>query len=194
MINSHAWRLAGAMAVLGCGGTKPATAPGSERVVLSKDQPPTGYVELRSLTSQSGKGCGVFGQSGSREDAEARLRNDAQQLGATYVRVTSEQAPGPNHQCTEHEYKVSGIAYRQASPVRAASAVPTPPAPTSAALPERVCVPGATQACLGSGACQGAQACRDDASGFLPCDCGPVSPNAEKPISARAASASFTSQ
>jgi hypothetical protein len=35
-----------------------------------------------------------------------------------------------------------------------------------------VCVPGATQACLGPGACQGAQACRDDGSGYGSCDCG----------------------
>lgn len=36
------------------------------------------------------------------------------------------------------------------------------------------CVPGATQACVGSGACKGGQACRGDGSGFGPCDCGPA--------------------
>jgi hypothetical protein len=35
-----------------------------------------------------------------------------------------------------------------------------------------VCVPGATQVCLGPGACQGAQTCRDDGSGYEPCNCG----------------------
>jgi hypothetical protein len=51
-----------------------------------------------------------------------------------------------------------------------------PPAP-SAAPPTRdlarsICTPGATQACVGSGACSGGQACRPDGTGFGPCDCG----------------------
>lgn len=34
------------------------------------------------------------------------------------------------------------------------------------------CTPGATQACLGPGACEGAQMCLADGSGFGACDCG----------------------
>jgi len=34
------------------------------------------------------------------------------------------------------------------------------------------CTPGATQACVGAGACAGGQACRPDGSGFTSCDCG----------------------
>lgn len=45
-------------------------------------------------------------------------------------------------------------------------------APVSAESPKRVCVPGATQACLGPGACAGAQACNDAGSSYGPCDCG----------------------
>lgn len=37
---------------------------------------------------------------------------------------------------------------------------------------ERVCEPGETQTCRGPGACNGAQACRDDGSGWGACDCG----------------------
>ena len=166
--------LGGFAALLGCSGAKPEPAvPGAASIVLSKDAPPATYAELQSLTAQSGKGCGMFGEGGSREEAEAKLRNAAQRLGATYVRITNEQAPGPNHACMEHEYKLSGVAYRSADPKSAAPAAPAP------AL-ERVCTPGATQACLGPGACQGAQACRNDASGFLPCDCG--APTSEMPV------------
>lgn len=35
-----------------------------------------------------------------------------------------------------------------------------------------VCTKGATQACVGPGACQGGQVCLADGSGFGPCDCG----------------------
>jgi hypothetical protein len=38
--------------------------------------------------------------------------------------------------------------------------------------PPRVCVPGASRACVGPGGCNGGQACRPDGSGFGPCDCG----------------------
>ncbi len=37
---------------------------------------------------------------------------------------------------------------------------------------ERLCTPGETQACLGAGACNGAQACSADGQGFGACDCG----------------------
>ena len=45
-------------------------------------------------------------------------------------------------------------------------------ATASAARSTVLCTPGATQTCLGPGACAGAQACRTDGAGFMPCDCG----------------------
>ena len=48
------------------------------------------------------------------------------------------------------------------------SKAPPPPSPT----PVRVCVPGATQSCVGPAACSGGQACLPDGSGFGSCDCG----------------------
>jgi hypothetical protein len=58
----------------------------------------------------------------------------------------------------------------------AAHAVPgqskAPSAPPPAPKPARVCVPGATQSCVGPAACSGGQACLSDGSGFGPCDCG----------------------
>jgi hypothetical protein len=43
----------------------------------------------------------------------------------------------------------------------------------SAAPPGKACVRGVTQACLGPGACKGAQNCLPDGSGYDRCDCGP---------------------
>ncbi len=169
-----------------CGGNPPPQSAAARGVVLSEQAPPSGYVRVRELRVTSGKGCGVLGQAGSREGAEALLRDEAAKLGASYVQVTRFVPPPPNHQCLEHEHELRGVAYRDPADAPPASvgrgSPPTPvasPAPTAAAAvaaPPRVCVPGATQACLGPGACQGAQACRDDASGFSPCDCGPRSP------------------
>ena len=48
-----------------------------------------------------------------------------------------------------------------------------PPAASSAPAPTGGrCFPGTTQACLGPGACKGAQTCQDDGARFAPCDCG----------------------
>lgn len=47
------------------------------------------------------------------------------------------------------------------------------PAPTPTKAP--ICAPGSTQACVGTAACNGGQACKTDGSGYEPCDCGPPS-------------------
>lgn len=48
---------------------------------------------------------------------------------------------------------------------------PAPPEPVDAGPPQ-VCVPNATQECVGAGACKGGQSCLPDGSGFTECDCG----------------------
>jgi hypothetical protein len=55
-------------------------------------------------------------------------------------------------------------------------APPSPPAPSIAPPPARACVPGATQVCVGLGACSGGQACLPDGSGFGPCNCASSAP------------------
>jgi hypothetical protein len=57
-----------------------------------------------------------------------------------------------------------------------------PPSPAVSPEPERVCVPGVTQVCLGSGACSGAQACNAAGTGFGPCDCGSNPPAVDAPV------------
>lgn len=177
--------------VVACGGKLPPPSAAARGVVLADEPPPPEYSRLREISVTSGKGCGVLGESGSREAAEALMRHEAAKLGARYVQLTSFEGPRPNHQCLEHEHRLSGVAYRGPSAAAPASVAhgatltlaPARPAPSAVTAPEpssshlgapRVCIPGATQACLGPGACQGAQACRDDASGYLPCDCGPA--------------------
>ena len=192
--------------VSACGGKVPPQSAAARGIVLSEAAAPSDYIKLGELSVKSGKGCGVLGEAGSRENAEALLRNEAENLRASYVQVTRIESPRANHQCLEHEYKLSGVAYRSpaaaaalaatssvrpalssrapsssSAPSSSPSPSPGPPAGVASAAPA-VCVPGATQGCLGPGACSGAQACRDDASGFLPCDCGPARPLTRAPI------------
>lgn len=59
--------------------------------------------------------------------------------------------------------------------------VTEPPGAPTAVPGERVCIPGTTQACLGPGACSGAQSCLESGAGFGPCDCGPNPSSAPTP-------------
>jgi hypothetical protein len=131
----------------------------------------------------------------SCEDSIASCRAEADEVcGASYEvlesagapiepeRVTS--APGPASTGPRYQRKkwvgqmVVACGHRAAS--AAAANPPAPPGVESAAAlattPDRLCVPGATQECLGPGACRGAQACLADGDGYGPCDCGPASP------------------
>jgi hypothetical protein len=78
---------------------------------------------------------------------------------------------------------MAGAAPSAAAPVPAASAKPA------------VCAPGSTQPCTGTAACKGGQSCREDGSGYSPCDCGiasvaPASATEAGPTMAPAATAS----
>jgi hypothetical protein len=56
----------------------------------------------------------------------------------------------------------------RADPLGEVTSEPAPVAPS----PARVCIPGASQACVGPDNCSGGQVCRPDGVGFGPCDCG----------------------
>jgi hypothetical protein len=66
-----------------------------------------------------------------------------------------------------------------AAPASPASPAPAPVSAVSSAPRVGSCTPGATQRCVGAGACVGGQACLPDGSGFATCDCGapPKSPS-----------------
>ena len=75
----------------------------------------------------------------------------------------------------------------KAAPIPPAPGEPTGGAPASAST---ACFPGATQACVGPGACKGGQQCLANGTAFGACDCGgagapppppPVAPAVEIP-------------
>lgn len=94
------------------------------------------------------------------------------------VRVSS--APGPSSTGPRYQRK-KWVGHMVIACGRSgAPALSTQPgtgaAPSARApAPERLCVPGVTQECLGPGACRGAQACASDGNGYGPCDCGNAS-------------------
>lgn len=61
-------------------------------------------------------------------------------------------------------------------PERTDEPIPTVAAPATT----HHCTPGATQKCVGAGACDGGQICKEDGSGYGMCDCGGSAPAAAK--------------
>jgi len=102
------------------------------------------------------------------------------------TRVTSAPGPsstGPRYQRLEWVGQLV-IACDRGPPSVAAGAGNAPHdevRETAADLPppDRLCIPGVTQECLGPGACRGAQACLADGNGYGPCDCGNASTHAQ---------------
>jgi hypothetical protein len=92
-------------------------------------------------------------------------------------RVTSAPGPattGPRYQRTQWVGQMV-VACGDATPPLESPSVDRAPAPAPAVTPqppERLCIPGVTQECLGPAACRGAQACLPDGNGYGPCDCG----------------------
>jgi hypothetical protein len=116
-------------------------------------------------------------------------------MGASIEPERVSSAPGP---------RSTGPRYQQAKwlgqmviscsepPVADPSLADTAGKPESSTQPAaplgngQLCVPGVTQACLGPGACRGAQACLVDGRGYGPCDCGSASAGTVDPRADRA--------
>lgn len=131
----------------------------------------------------------------SCEDSITPCRNEAEEVcGGRYevlessgapvdpVRVSSAPGPastGPRYQRKKWQGQMV-VACGHSSPAASAASTLAPAPAERAAVhapaPDRLCVPGATQECLGPGACRGAQACWADGNGYGPCDCGEANP------------------
>jgi hypothetical protein len=161
--------------LLACGGaaTTPETSADAKKIEIGKGDPPPGFKQMQTLEVKHGDGCGAYGEKGTFDGAYAMLRNEAARIKADYVQMMTVTEPYSDGNCAHNEYKITAVAYRKGKSkkvkVKEDDVEETPKAEAKA------CVPGATQECLGPGACKGAQACRDDGSGYSACDCGNAS-------------------
>ena len=163
--------------LLACGGGPapvPETSAAARQIEIGKGDPPPGFKHMRTLEVAHGSGCDEYGEQGNFNGAYAMLRNAAARINADYVQIMTVTEPYNDGTCHHQEYKITAVAYRRGAAPQAPvdeddedDEVDESPPPKA-----KACVPGATQACLGPGACKGAQACRDDGSGYGPCDCG----------------------
>ncbi len=96
------------------------------------------------------------------------------------ARIEYWRGVGPNNPLNAPPDKTCELkAISVAEPEEMAGTEPNDPAEegsSSDAPADATCTPGTTQRCVGSGACDGGQSCREDGSGYTPCDCGSNSP------------------
>jgi hypothetical protein len=86
---------------------------------------------------------------------------------------------GPHQKSMADAAAPAGVVGGPLPNASASAASPVAPAvvpPAAVVASARACVPGATQACVGPGACSGGQSCLHDGSGFGACDCGGSKP------------------
>jgi hypothetical protein len=158
-----------AVLVSGCGGIQQATRleDGSWKIQCAQ--------QMEACVRQAARVCG---------------KRDYEILGGgketkVFGGVTGEQAAAQRHslvvRCDGQPRSVPKALLddESANQERPPAAAPsdTPPGESKAqnvpqSRAEQVCAPGATQQCFGPGACRGGQGCKDDGSGYLPCDCG----------------------
>src|SRR5690606_16748028 len=83
-----------------------------------------GLEEVGPIEVSNGSGCGGFGRKGSYEGAYAMLRNRAAEMGATYVKITQQEAPYADGSCMHNEFTIRGIAYRATATATSGSESP----------------------------------------------------------------------
>ena len=83
---------------------------------------------------------------------------------------------GPHQKSMVGAAASAGVAVPDATAAAVPTTAPAVAPPPVVVASARACVPGATQACVGPGACSGGQSCSHDGSGFGPCDCGGSKP------------------
>jgi hypothetical protein len=164
------WQAAGALAacaIAACtGGARaerlPALSPGDEiyRIICKDD--------IRACRSEAAEAC-----NGSYQVLETS--------GAPVEPERVSSAPGPRSTGPRYQRlkwvgsMVIACGDRAPAAMLAEPSQPandTPRGEPRLPAPDRLCIPGVTQECLGPAACRGAQACLADGNGYGPCDCG----------------------
>ena len=97
----------------GCAATLPPLSPAAERLVVGRNDPTDGHQEIGLIEAVHGRGCGGFGVKGSYEGAYRELRNQAAEMGATYVQILMMTEPHLEGGCYRNQFILRGRAFRR---------------------------------------------------------------------------------
>lgn len=144
---------------VGCSNVKSSHVPGGGHLITCTNG-------MKDCVGRAAKLCGDDGYTITRGVSRPKLLGGA----SSQYRSMSESAE-LTIVCGELEEEEGAGPY-QLPPRSDETSEEAEPAKESAPA-EPVCTKGATQRCVGPGACDGGQVCQEDGSGFGPCDCGP---------------------
>jgi S1-C subfamily serine protease len=99
----------------GCAATNVAVRPSSVNVQVGHSSPGEGYDQLGPITAKHGGGCGLYGAQGDFEGAMNILRNKADERGADYVQIISQQGEHMTGLCLDRSYVINGFAYKKST-------------------------------------------------------------------------------
>ncbi len=136
--------------LVSCQAKPPTVARGSEAIDVRESDPPPGSKSLGPIESANGRGCGLYGAKGSYDGALAALRNEAEERGGDFVRVTRVTEPHVEGGCYEERFVIRGMLFR-VNPAPVGTSVEAPAATPSAEACVPPCSPG--YACQ-SGTCR----------------------------------------
>lgn len=97
----------------GCTASNISMRAGSANVQVGNNPPGEGYTQLGPITAKHGGGCGLYGSQGNFEGAMNILRNKADERGAVYVQIISQQDEHMTGICLDRAYVIDGFAYKK---------------------------------------------------------------------------------
>jgi len=161
--------------VLGCHAPMPMPelSPRASAVGVDKAPPPPHARALGEVLGEHGAGCGLSGQKGTYEGAEAVLRERTAAMGGDYAQIVSVEPPVHTMDCLANRWVIHAMAYKTAfagtvaSPAVAGTAAPPPAAAPPAPSCDPPCSPGyacsaGTCLALCNPTCGPGQVCRQD--------------------------------
>ena len=109
-----------------CAPTAPLVlTPEAQRITVGEADPGPGYQAIEGIEAEDGSGCGAFGTRGTFNGALNKLRYQAGQLHADFIKIISTKEPyltpahGDNWACFHNEYSISAIAYKKTAATEA---------------------------------------------------------------------------
>lgn len=100
--------------ITGCASNKaPTLSSAAKAVRVVKADPDASYQELGPITATDGSGCGLFGTTGTYDNAVFKIKALAEKRGGDYVQIFNLREPYFRPGCFDNAYVISGTLYKK---------------------------------------------------------------------------------
>jgi hypothetical protein len=100
--------------ITGCASNKaPTLSSAAKAVRVVKADPDGSYQELGPITATDGSGCGLFGTTGTYDNAVFKIKALAAKRGGDYVQIFNLREPYFRPACFDNAYVISGTLFKK---------------------------------------------------------------------------------